>query len=44
MRSPHGWATDVIGAVGAPEITPQGYLSVFLAPSDTSREAVQEAP
>jgi pimeloyl-ACP methyl ester carboxylesterase len=39
----HGWAPEVIGAVGAPETTPEGYLSVFFAPSDTSREAGQEA-
>lgn len=35
----HGWAREVIGAVGAPETSPQGYLSVFFAPTDTSREA-----
>src|SRR5438034_1700637 len=28
----HGWAPEVIGAVGAPETTPQGYISVFFAP------------
>jgi pimeloyl-ACP methyl ester carboxylesterase len=39
----HGWAPEVIGAVGARETTPQGYLSVFFAPSDTSREAGQQA-
>jgi pimeloyl-ACP methyl ester carboxylesterase len=39
----HGWAPEVIGAVGAPETTPQGYISVFFAPTDTSREAGQEA-
>jgi pimeloyl-ACP methyl ester carboxylesterase len=35
----HGWAPEVIGAVGAPETSPEGYLSVFFAPTDTSREA-----
>jgi pimeloyl-ACP methyl ester carboxylesterase len=35
----HGWAPEVIGAVGAPEPSPQGYLDVFFAPTDTSREA-----
>jgi pimeloyl-ACP methyl ester carboxylesterase len=35
----HGWAPEVIGAVGAPEANPQGYLEVFFAPTDTSREA-----
>jgi pimeloyl-ACP methyl ester carboxylesterase len=39
----HGWAPQVIGAVGAPETTPQGYISVFFAPTDTSREAGQQA-
>jgi pimeloyl-ACP methyl ester carboxylesterase len=38
----HGWAPEVIGAVGTPETTPQGYLSVFFAPTATSREAGQE--
>src|SRR5262245_44658308 len=28
----HGWAPEVIGAVGAPERSPQGYISVFFAP------------
>src|SRR6184192_2842348 len=39
----HGWAPDVIGAVGKPETTPQEYISVFFAPTDTSREAGQQA-
>jgi pimeloyl-ACP methyl ester carboxylesterase len=39
----HGWAPDVIGAVGQPEMSPQGYLSVFFAPTKTSLEAGQEA-
>jgi pimeloyl-ACP methyl ester carboxylesterase len=39
----HGWAPEVIGAVGAPETTPQGYISVFFAPTDTSRGAGQQA-
>jgi len=39
----HGWAAEVIGAVGTPETTPQGYVSVFFAPTDTSREAGQQA-
>src|SRR5205807_7885765 len=38
----HGWAQDVIGAVGAPETNPQGYLGVFFAPTTTSREAGQQ--
>jgi pimeloyl-ACP methyl ester carboxylesterase len=39
----HGWAPEVIGAVGAPETTPQGYISVFFAPTDTSRAAGRQA-
>jgi pimeloyl-ACP methyl ester carboxylesterase len=39
----HGWAPEVIGAVGAPETTPQGYISVFFAPTDSSLKAGQEA-
>src|SRR5215471_17096260 len=27
----HGWAPEVIGAVGAPEPNPQGYIDVFFA-------------
>ena len=38
----HGWAPEVIGAVGAPETSPAGYLSVFFAPTDISRRAGQE--
>ncbi len=38
----HGWAPEVIAAVGRPETSPQGYLSVFFAPTDTSRAAGQE--
>jgi pimeloyl-ACP methyl ester carboxylesterase len=39
----HGWASEVIGAVGTPETSPQGYLDVFFAATDTSREAGQQA-
>ena len=39
----HGWAPGVIGAVGAPETSPEGYISVFFAPTDTSRGAGQQA-
>jgi pimeloyl-ACP methyl ester carboxylesterase len=38
----HGWAPEVIAAVGQPETSPQGYLSVFFAPTSTSREAGQQ--
>jgi pimeloyl-ACP methyl ester carboxylesterase len=39
----HGWAPEVIGAVGQPEPNPQGYLDVFFAPTSTSKEAGQQA-
>jgi pimeloyl-ACP methyl ester carboxylesterase len=39
----HGWAQEVIGAVGQPETSPEAYISVFFAPTDTSREAGQQA-
>ena len=35
----HGWAPEVIAAIGAPEPNPQGYIDVFFAPTSTSREA-----
>ena len=35
----HGWAPQVIGAVGGREPNPEGYLGVFYAPSATSRQA-----
>jgi pimeloyl-ACP methyl ester carboxylesterase len=39
----HGWAPEVIAAVGAPETSTQGYISVFFAPTKTSLEAGQQA-
>jgi pimeloyl-ACP methyl ester carboxylesterase len=39
----HGWAPQVIEAVGGPETSPEGYLSVFFAPTATSLEAGQQA-
>ena len=39
----HGWAPDVIAAVGGREPNPQGYVDVFFAPTDTSRRAGAEA-
>jgi pimeloyl-ACP methyl ester carboxylesterase len=39
----HGWAPDVIRAVGEPEPNPQGYIDVFFAHTSTSREAGQQA-
>jgi pimeloyl-ACP methyl ester carboxylesterase len=38
-----GWAPAVIAAVGGREPNPQGYLDVFFANTDTSRQAGQEA-
>ena len=35
----HGWAPEVIGAVGIPHTTPEAYLSVFFAPSPASKQA-----
>ena len=39
----HGWSPEVIGAIGGREPNPQGYLDVFFAPTNTSREAGQQA-
>jgi pimeloyl-ACP methyl ester carboxylesterase len=39
----HGWAADVMGAVGTPQTSPEEYLSVFFAPSETSKKAGQGA-
>jgi pimeloyl-ACP methyl ester carboxylesterase len=37
----HGWAADVIAAVGKPESSAEDYLSVFFTGSDASRAAGQ---
>jgi pimeloyl-ACP methyl ester carboxylesterase len=39
----HGWAPDVIGAIGTPQTSPEEYIGVFFAPSSSSRQAGQEA-
>ena len=39
----HGWAPEVIGAVGTPEANAEGYLGVFFAPTPTSQQAGQQA-
>ncbi len=39
----HGWAPAVIGAVGAPQTAPEGYLDVFFTQSAASRQAGQSA-
>ena len=38
----HGWAPDVIGAVGNPQPKPEQYLDVFFTRSAASRQAGQE--
>ena len=38
----HGWAPEVIGAVGEREASPQQYLEVFFSLSPSSRQAGQE--
>ena len=35
----HGWAPEVIGAIGNPETSPAEYLEVFFAPTASSRGA-----
>src|SRR5689334_22439207 len=35
----HGWAPEVIAAVGRPETNPEGYLEVFFARSPSSQAA-----
>ncbi|HUA07186.1 MAG TPA: alpha/beta hydrolase [Solirubrobacteraceae bacterium] len=35
----HGWAPEVIRAVGQPQGNPEGYLGVFFTSSDASRKA-----
>jgi pimeloyl-ACP methyl ester carboxylesterase len=39
----HGWAAGVIGAVGAPEVSPDGVLDVFYTRSAASRQAGEQA-
>jgi pimeloyl-ACP methyl ester carboxylesterase len=39
----HGWAADVIGAVGGHELGGGGYLQVFFAPSEASQQAGHQA-
>jgi pimeloyl-ACP methyl ester carboxylesterase len=39
----HGWAPEVIGAIGTPNTTPEEYLDVFFTQSPPSRQAGQEA-
>ena len=39
----HGWAADVIGAIGTPQTGPEEYLGVFFSRSPSSRQAGEEA-
>jgi pimeloyl-ACP methyl ester carboxylesterase len=39
----HGWAPEVIGAIGTPKTSPEEYLDVFFTKSASSRQAGQEA-
>jgi pimeloyl-ACP methyl ester carboxylesterase len=39
----HGWAPEVIGAIGTPQTSPEAYLDVFFARSASSRPAGQQA-
>ena len=39
----HGWAPEVIEAVGEPELNPDGYLAVFFTKSESRRRAAQQA-
>ncbi|HEY6395924.1 MAG TPA: alpha/beta hydrolase, partial [Solirubrobacteraceae bacterium] len=38
----HGWAPEVIGAVGNPQTKPEQYLDVFFTQSEASRQAGQQ--
>jgi len=38
----HGWAPEVIGAIGTPQTSPEGFLGVFFTRSPASRAAGQE--
>jgi len=38
----HGWAPEVIGAIGTPHTSPEGYLEVFFTRSAASRQAGTE--
>jgi pimeloyl-ACP methyl ester carboxylesterase len=39
----HGWAPQVIGAIGTPQTSPEAYLDVFFTASASSRQAGQQA-
>ena len=39
----HGWAPEVIGAIGTPKTSPEEYLNVFFTRSASSQQAGKEA-
>ena len=39
----HGWAPEVIGAIGTPQTSPEAYLEVFFTRSASSRQAGKQA-
>jgi pimeloyl-ACP methyl ester carboxylesterase len=39
----HGWVPEVIGAIGAPQTSPEAYLEVFFTRSASSRQAGKQA-
>ena len=39
----HGWAPEVIGAIGTPQTSPEAYLDVFFTKSAASRQAGRQA-
>jgi pimeloyl-ACP methyl ester carboxylesterase len=39
----HGWAAEVIGAIGTPKTSPEEYLGVFFARSAASQQAGRDA-
>jgi pimeloyl-ACP methyl ester carboxylesterase len=39
----HGWAPEIIGAIGTPHTSPEAYLDVFFTRSAASRQAGTEA-
>ncbi len=39
----HGWAPEVIGAIGTPQTSPEEYLGIFFARSSSSQQAGQQA-
>src|ERR1700730_7558071 len=39
----HGWAPEIIGAVGTPQTSPEGFLGVFFTRSPASQQAGQQS-